>query len=354
MAAVTGHIRTTSGVTTEHSSPDSNLDSSRISEVFNKNFLKHAVDKLVLADVAEKFDLPSNAGTMTMRFFRRSEANVDNVAALTEGVATTVFTLGALENEEVTLAQYGAATKISDTRVATDIIKQLELETQRMGEEAALHLDDQIRDAAYDAMHAAAITAASGSGLFIDKNSTTAADRMLTVADLDKAATLLTERRAPMFDGHYMAVVSPRQAYDLRQDSAWINVGTYSDREKIYNGEIGKLYNVKVVVATNPKQITAAIDWNFDGDATDGAGSTVAEAHGLTFETALVFGREFLGTVKLAGSNSPMKPQLIYNDKPDKADPLNQYNVVGWKAYYASMCLNTNFGVVIRSEQNAL
>ena len=361
MAAYTGFIRTTSGTSTEDgvaNSPaaDSNLDFTRVSEVFNRNFLKHAIDKLVLGDIAEKFDLPRNAGTQTMRFFRRGVANVENVRTLSEGVPLTNFTLGTLEKEEISLAQYGDVTKISDTRLDTDLIKQLELETARMGEEAALHLDNQIRDAFYDAMHAAAITAASGSGLFIDKNTDTASARMLTVADLDKAATLLTERRAPTFDGgHYIAVVSPRQAYDLRQDSNWINVGTYSDREKIYNGEIGKLYNVKVVVTTNPKTITAAIDWDFDGNVTTSASTPqIADAHTFTYESALVIGRECLGTIKLAGQNSPMAPKLVINNKADKSDPLNQFNVVGWKAYYASMCLNTNFGVVIRSQQNAL
>ena len=140
---------------------------------------------------------------------------------------------------------------------------------------------------------------------------------------------------SPTFEGgSYIAVVSPRQAYDLRRDSDWKNVSTYSDKEKIYNGEIGKLFNVKVIVATNPKTFT----------------------HNTTFtgEAAFVLGRECAGTIKLAGTNSPMAPQLIYNDKPDKSDPLNQFNVVGWKAWYASMCLNPKFGVLIKSDKNLL
>ena len=352
MAALTGVI---SAGTDAAPFTAGNLDSSRLSPVFNRNFLKHAQEKLVLAEVAEQFDLPRQAGAQTMRFFRRGVANVENVAALTEGTPTTVFTHATLENVEVSLLQYGAATKITDTRSETDLIKQLELETARMGEEAALHLDTQIRDTAYDAYEAAAITAASTAGLFIDKNSVTAADRMLTAGDIDKAATMLMENRAPTFAGDcYIAVVSPRQAYDLRRDSTWLNVGTYQAKEMIYKGEIGKIFNVKVIVSTNPKTVTAAIDWNADGDATDAAtADIVAEAHTLTFEAAFVLGRECLGTIKL-GSNSPLAPSLIINDKADKSDPLNQFMTAGWKAYYASMVLNTSYGVVIRSEQNAL
>ena len=325
MAATTGFIRTTSGSSTETSS---GLDSSRISEVFNKNFLKHAVDRLVLAELCEKFDLPKNAGTMTMRFFRRGEANVDNVRSLTEGTPLTDFTHTTLEIVESTLAQYGDVAKISDTRVATDLIKQLELETERMGEEAALYLDNQIRDAIYTSM-----TDSANSAQLIDLSAeSAAADRQVQLEDLDKAASILKENRAPTFaGGNYVAVVSPRLSYDLRQDNKWINVSSYSDKEKIYNGEIGKFFNVKVVEHTNPKEFTY--------DTTE------------TGQAAFVFGKEFVGTVKLAGSTSPLKPQLIINDKADKSDPLSQYLTAGYKFYCASKVLNPKFGVCIKASK---
>lgn len=344
------------GTGTGSDKASSGLNHTHIEAVFNRNFLKHAVDNLVLADVCEKFDLPQHAGTQTMRFFRRGEANVDNVRTLTEGTPLSAYTMTTIEKVEVALAQYGDLTKITDTRLMTDLIKQLELETARMGEEAALHLDTLIRDTVYTAYDTYTQTLASGTGYFIDKNSTTAADRVLKANDLDKAATYLHERRAPTFEGgHYLAILSPRQAYDLRQDSLWQNVGTYSDKEKIYKGEIGKLFNVKVITTTNPKSLTAAIDWNFDGDKTDPTGGgIVAEAHGLTFEVGMVIGRECLGTIKLGGTPGPMSPQLVINNTPDKTDPLNQYTMVGWKAWYAAKVLNEKFGVLIRSEQNAL
>jgi len=199
-----------------------------------------------------------------------------------------------------------------------------------MGEEAAIHLDTQIRDVLYSG------TGSIGaSGATIDTTTRTSGSRNITVADLDKAVTILTENRAPTFaGGNYVAIVSARQAYDLRRDADWKNVSTYSAKEQIFNGEIGKIYNVKVVIATNPKTFTHNTT--------------------LTGEAAFVLGRECAGTIKLAGTNSPMAPQLIYNDKPDKSDPLNQFNVVGWKAWYASMCLNYNYGVLIKSHRNTL
>ncbi len=326
MAANTGFIRTTTGSSTETSS---GLNNTRISEVFNKNFLKHAVDRLVLGELVEQFDLPKNAGSMTMRFFRRGEANVDNVRTLTEGTPLTDYTLGTLEIVESTLAQYGDVAKISDTRVATDMIKQLELETERMGEEAALHVDTKVRDEMYTDL-----TAGGNSAQLIDLTAETAeADRVVELKDLDKAASILKENRAPTFPGgHYIAVVSPRLSYDLRSDDKWINVSSYSDKEKLYNGEIGRFFNVRVVEHTNPKE--------FDHNSGTGNG-----------HACFVFGKEFAGTVKLAGSSSPMKPQLIINDKPDKSDALNQYVTVGYKLYVAAKVLNPKYGVLIKANK---
>lgn len=324
MAATTGFIRTTSGSSTE---TGSGLNSSRISEVFNKNFLKHAIDRLVLAELMEQFDLPKNAGSMTMRFFRRGEANADNVRDLTEGTPLTDYTHTTLETVEASLAQYGDVSKISDTRVATDLIKQLELETARMGEEAALHHDTKIRDEIYTEMGLSA-----NSAQLIDK--TGASTTTVALEDLDKAASILKENRAPTFaGGNYVAVVSPRQSYDLRRDSDWKNVASYSDKEKIYNGEIGKFFNVKVVECTNAKEFT------YDTSSTGVA--------------AFVFGKEFAGTVKLSGSSSPMKPQLLINDKPDKSDTLNQFVTVGYKFYSAAKTLNPKFGVMIKASKTS-
>lgn len=352
-----------SGTTTETTS---GLNHTQIEAVFNRNFLKHAINNLVLADICEKFELPQHAGTQTMRFFRRSEANVDNVRQLNEGIDPTVsvaagvtgYTMSNITKVEVALNQYGDLTKITDTRLMTDLIKQLELETQRMGEEAALHLDTLIRDNVYDEYYTAAKAASSWTGLAINKNSTTAADRVLKAEDLDKAATYLHENRAPTFaGGHYIAVLSPRQAYDLRRDPTWENVGTYSDKEKIYRGEIGKLFNVKVIVTTNAKTFTS-FDWNADNDAVDptGGGIVAEDLTGTngTYEMGIVLGKECLGTIKMGGTPGPMSPSIVINNQPDKTDPLNQYTMLGWKAYYATKVLNTKFGVLINSEQNAL
>ena len=64
---------------------------------------------------------------------------------------------------------------------------------------------------------------------------------------------------------------------------------------------------------------------------------------------SLAFGDESFGTVELA-VQSPSKPQLFINDKPDKSDPMNQKMQVGWKSMFVGKVLNTAWFTTISSK----
>ena len=95
-----------------------------------------------------------------------------------------------------------------------------------------------------------------------------------------------------------------------------------------------------------------------DSDAIKAAVAATIAAHDeidvlVNNAAAFVFGKEFAGTVKLSGSSSPMKPQLLINDKPDKSDTLNQFVTVGYKFYSAAKTLNPKFGVMIKASKTS-
>jgi len=50
-----------------------------------------------------------------------------------------------------------------------------------------------------------------------------------------------------------VGIIHPDTAYDLMSDPKWINVKTYSDPEGIYQGEIGKIENVRFVESSEAK-----------------------------------------------------------------------------------------------------
>lgn len=42
------------------------------------------------------------------------------------------------------------------------------------------------------------------------------------------------------------------------------------------------------------------------------------------------------------------KPQIIVVDKPDSGNPLNQFTIVGWKAFWTQIVLNSAWGITLR------
>lgn len=314
------------------------LTSSRIPQYYQKKLLTHAIDYLRLDQFGTQYDLPKYAGTLTQRFFKRSIASSSDVQNITEGTVITGPSNSTLTPIDVELSQYGDFIKLSDTRKLTDLINQMDIEIRRMGESAALHFDDLIREEIVTGVVSGGQKRyAQGITNFNALVAAANADACLTVRDLDIARTQLEDNRAPLFkDKTVVAIVSPRGAYDLRRDEEWQKANQPQHADKIFKGEIGTIFGVRVVVATNPWKEEAVND-------TEGT----FNANG-TIDTAIVVGMEAYATVKLAGTSSPMAPQLIYNDKPDKSDPLNQFVTAGWKGWYAAKLLDEKFAVTMR------
>ena len=88
------------------------------------------------------------------------------------------------------------------------------------------------------------------------------AGNKLTVAEVRKAVRTLKKNKArPFVTGmngsgrkpHFICICSPDSTYDLQNDSLWQDVSKYSNAEQIYSGEIGRLFGVVFVEATEAK-----------------------------------------------------------------------------------------------------
>lgn len=71
-----------------------------------------------------------------------------------------------------------------------------------------------------------------------------------------------------------------------------------------------------------------------------------APANGVTVYPTFIFGRGAYGQVMLDDVRTS------YLSTAEKTDPLNQLRVIGWKVYYGSIILNTNFFMKIESTSN--
>jgi len=108
----------------------------------------------------------------------------------------------------------------------------------------------------------------------------------LTTKMVARVAAFLKSSNAPTIDGSYVAIVHPYQTADLLTDKQWVDITKYKNPEKIFEGEIGKLYNVRFVETSQAlilkgKPLTAASETLTNG----GNAAAASSASGVTTVT---------------------------------------------------------------------
>lgn len=373
---------------TTTANPSANAN--RMVTLLSKKLLAVQEDTLQLAQFGIQEDLPQHASARTMRFFKPERAastlkasHVDNTVAainlLGEGVAPTSYRENAFTAIDVTLKQYGQVTKISDIHDAIDAFKPLMQNIELMGRDAALHTDTLIRGALVGGTHpgtgtplthdsttqggtdarwygaevfaAAAntfvVTSASSSSsttLFNNLKALTQAASKLSRLGVLMAVTRLKLKNAPKLkNGRYGFLICPQHSHDLFQDSSYANAFQGKGAEGIYKGELGSVDNVTFIEHTNPHT----------EDETYGTFSTTDTigTAGLIY-TSFALGAGAYGVPKLAGTKSPLRPRIIVVDKADSGNPLQQFVMAGWKAYYMAVGLDPENIVAVRAKSS--
>ena len=302
---------------------------------FDRKLLAVTTDMLQMVPLCTKYSLPKNKGATTIRMFKRAKGTASDVEELTEGTPSSTYTRTDLTGIDVPLKQYGDKSKISDVASETDLFDQLDIECERMGEACALKLDNLIT--------AEAVTNATkklymGSKDFATLSAASASkDVVINCATVCAISQYLKKKGVPKFaGGYYVAVLTPEQSYDLMQDADWKDLNKRWDSGKaIYKNEVGQIHGVKILETSE--------GW------TEGDTEGTFESDGDIF-TGLFMGKGALGTVDLAGAKSAKKPTFIHVRGADKTDPLDQYQTVGWKGYFAQKLLEPDWLITLRTK----
>ena len=302
---------------------------------FNRKLLKTVTEMLQMAPLCTKYSLPKNQGTTTIRMFKRAKAEKDSVKALTEGTPDSNWSRTNLTGIDVALKQYGDKAKISDVASETDLFNQLNIECKRMGEACALFVDYLIMEEAVK--NATKKIYAGATDFATLKAATASAATTMNCSRVLAVAQFLKKMRAPKFSGgYYVAVMTPEQVYDLMQDDNWKTLNVHNRGGKaIYNNEVGMIHGVRILETT--------AGW------TESSAENTYDAAGGIYN-ALFMGEGALGTVDLAGGKSARKPSFIHVRGADKSDPLDQFQTVGWKGYFAQKLLEPDWLVDVRTK----
>jgi N4-gp56 family major capsid protein len=235
----------------------------------------------------------------------------------------------------VSLSQYGQIVGISDLLSAVELFNHMEQATVQNGQDAALKVDEILRDklgsnvTGKQKRFAGAATGFTG---------VTGSDDAMTALDILDASTNLRANNARTSNGYFTAIMAPEVARDLMNDDDWLDASKYGDPDQLFRGEVGRYAGTRVVTTTNP----------FRSDA---AGTQYAYIPAGGAYSTFVVGDQAYGGVNLA-TMSAYAPKMMISQGPDKSDPLAQLTTVGFKFYYGCEVLQASHLVEIYSTTN--
>lgn len=305
---------------------DSGL-SGEMKTYYEDTLLDEAEPNLVHDQFADKYPIPKNGGKTIE--FRKYDSLPKATKPLTEGVTPDGNKLS-MSTMTAEIAQYGDYIVTSDILDLTAIDNNVVQSTKVLGSQSGRTLDTVTRE----------VLAGGTNVMYAPKTVSGVETEVTSRKDLDKTATLSmdlifmaaamlkTQNAAYAEGGSYVAIVHPYAAYDLMRDEEWISASKYAGSEQLFEGEIGKIANVRFVQSSEAKI------WKDSTCPT-----------GLAVFSTLVLGAHAYATTEVTGGGLQhiVKP-LGYGD-----DPLNQRASVGWKATKVAKRLAEQYMVRIES-----
>lgn len=299
----------------------SGIGSNYLQTKLYKTLLENFEPNLYFYKMGEKPMVDNGIGTVS--WAKASKLSVTAATAtLTEGVTplSTSFTYTVIST---TPTQYGIFVEISDRLLKAAPTKILNDAGKEVGNNMARIVDQVIQTEIM----------AGTNVLYSDVSTNTvrtdiATTDLMTGTLLAKAHTKLQSVDAPTIDGYYVGVAHPFVLGDLKIQSsgAYIEFNKYATPDKLFKGEIGALYGVRLVSSSNVQTFAST----------------------TTVYPTLVMGQGAYGVTEWSSL------ETIYKPLGSGADPLNQVASVGAKVDFAAKRLQENAMVRLETAATAL
>lgn len=297
---------------------------------YDKELIRLAAPKLVHDQFAQTKDIPKNGGKVIE--FRKFNPLPKALTPLTEGV-TPDGLKATVDYQTSEVAQYGSYLTYSDVLDLTAIDNTVLEFTRLNADQAGRTLDTVTRDVVN------AGTQVNYVGDRLSRSLIQSTDT-LKPYDIEFAAALLKGANTPELPGGgFVAICHPYVVFDLRTSSEFIEMHKYAATTELFNGEVGKIGNVRIVESTEAKI------WNDNTcPVISAAAGTVPAKYRSIFST-LVVGANAYATTKVTGGGL----QQIIKPIGSGDDPLNQRGTIGWKGIKTAEILVDAYMVRIES-----
>lgn len=219
---------------------------------YYKDYLcDNANENLVHDQFGQKHPIPKGNGKTIE--FRKYSPLPKATKPLSEGITPDGQELK-VSTVSSTVAQYGGWVGIPDMLELTSIDTNMVQATEILGDQAGRTLDTVTREVlngGTNVMYAPVVK--DGVSTPVSARSSLTADSKLSVDIILRAAAKLKNNLAKPINGSYVGIIHPYVAYDLMRSEEWMDAHKYSAPENLFNGEVGKIGNVRFVESNEAK-----------------------------------------------------------------------------------------------------
>ena len=219
---------------------------------YYKDYLcDNANENLVHDQFGQKHPIPKGNGKTIE--FRKYSPLPKATKPLAEGVTPNGQELK-VSTVTSTVAQYGGWVGIPDMLELTTIDTNMVQATEILGDQAGRTLDTVTREVlngGTNVMYAPIVK--NGVQTNVNARSSLTGDAKLSVDLILRAAAKLKNNLAKPINGSYVGIIHPFVAYDLMRSEEWMDAHKYASPENLFNGEVGKIGNVRFVESNEAK-----------------------------------------------------------------------------------------------------
>ena len=314
--------------------------SPRTAAFASKDLLERAIPLMVLEKFAQAKEIPQKSSKAIK--FRRYNSLAAATTALTEGVTPTG---SKLTNTDVTatLAQYGDFVELTDVIADAHEDPVLKESMDLCGEQAALTLETLrwgVVTGGTNVIYAngtARTDITSGYTLALQREATNALLRQNARPITKIVSSSPNYSTAPVAPA-FVAVCHVDLETSVRKLAGFIPVEQYGNPGAAFEGEIGKVENVRYITTTVAAPFLGG-GGTYNSSTAAYKYSVVSSANKIDVYPIVIMGQNAWATVALRGKNS-VTPMVLNPNTPRGGDPLGQRGTVGWKTYSTSVILN--------------
>ena len=239
--------------------------------------------------------------------------------------------------KKITVVEHGTAVMITEAAIRFSFVNELEIAIRQLSRNYVMTIEKELRDVAVKGgVGTSKIFGRQKGGAKLTDRAELATDvNTLTVTTIKDAVEVLATNNAPKVNGqYYICICSPHQARTLRDDPEWIDASHYGAPEQIFNGELGRIEDVRFIVTT--MMPSGAVGENELGYVADLKG---AGKDGVDVYQAVIFGEDYYA---LAES---LAPEIRTDDTEDFGREVK----IAWYGIWGTDVLNPTHGVVVET-----